>query len=92
MEPTSRRSFLRNTSIAVAAAGVATAVPATAGHALDRASDRNPPPVPADAAAEVPVVAHVRDLRKGEVVLYTGEREVAVTDKRLASLLYHATR
>jgi hypothetical protein len=48
--------------------------------------------VPDDAAADVPVVAHVRDLRKGEVVLYTGEREVAVTDKRLASLLYHATR
>jgi hypothetical protein len=91
MEPTSRRSFLRNTSIAVAAAGVATAVPSTAGHALDRALDRNAPPVPAD-AADVPVVAHVRDLRKGEVVLYTGEREVAVTDRRLASLLYHATR
>ncbi len=88
MEPTSRRSFLRNTSIAVAAAGVATALPTTAAHALDH----HAPPVPDDATADVPVVAHVRDLRRGEVVLYTGEREVAVTDKRLASLLYHATR
>jgi hypothetical protein len=88
MEPTSRRSFLRNTSIAVAAAGVATAVPVSAAHALDKA----PPPVPNDESADVPVVAHVRNLRKGEVVLYTGEREVSVTDKRLASLLYHATR
>ena len=88
MEPTNRRTFLRNTSIAVAAAGVATAIPATAAHALDHAAPR----VPNDATADVPVVAHVRDLRKGKVVLYTGEREVAVTDKRLASLLYHATR
>jgi hypothetical protein len=88
MEPTSRRSFLRNTSIAVAAAGVATALPATAAHAMDHTAL----PVPDDANADVPVVAHVRDLRRGEVVLYTGEREVSVTDKRLASLLYHATR
>ena len=34
MEPTSRRNFLRNTGVAVAAAGVATAIPATAANAL----------------------------------------------------------
>jgi hypothetical protein len=88
MEPTSRRKFLRNTSVAVAAAGVASAVPLTAAQAL---AD-TPPPIPDDESADAPVVAHVRNLRKGEVVLYTGEREVLVSDKRLASLLYHASR
>jgi hypothetical protein len=88
MEPTSRRNFLKNTSVAVAAAGVAAAVPANAAHALGN----SPPPLPNDDTVDQPVVAHVRNLRKGEVVLYTGEREVAITDKRLASLLYHATR
>jgi hypothetical protein len=87
MEPTNRRAFLRNTGIAVAAAGVATAVPATAASALDRST----PSIPDNAASD-PVVAHVRNVRKGEVVLFTGEREVVVNDRRLASLLYHASR
>ena len=38
------------------------------------------------------VVAHVRDVRKGLVSLYTGEREITVKNKRLAAALYHATR
>ena len=88
MEPTSRRNFLRNTSVAVAAAGVAAAVLWNAASALEH----RPPPLPDDDSVDQPVVAHVRDLRKGEVVVYTGEREVSITDKRLAALLYHATR
>ena len=67
MEPTSRRKFLRSTSVAVAAAGVAAPVPLTAAQAFGDTHQ----PIP---------------------VLYTGEREVVVTDKRLASLLYHASR
>jgi hypothetical protein len=90
MEPTSRRNFLRNTSVAVAAAGVAAAVPLSGASALG--STHTDKPIPDDAPTDVPVVAHVRNVRKGEVVLYTGEREVVVTDKRLASLLYHASR
>jgi hypothetical protein len=88
MEPTSRRKFLRNTGVAVAAAGAMTALPA----GVAGASGDSPPPIPDDSSADVPVVAHVRNVRKGEVVLYIDEREVIVTDKRLASLLYHATR
>jgi hypothetical protein len=34
----------------------------------------------------------VKNLKKGEVVVFAGEREVTVKDKRLAALLYHATR
>jgi len=40
----------------------------------------------------VPVVAHVRDVRKGLVSLYTGEREITIKNRRLAAALYHATR
>ena len=90
MEPTNRRTFLRNTSVAVAAAGVAAAVPLNAAHALGESESHRP--IPDDEPADIPVVAHVRNVRKGEVVLFTGEREVIVTDKRLASLLYHASR
>ena len=88
MEPTNRRTFLRHTGIAVAAAGVASAIPAGAAGALGDGHK----PIPNDARAEQPVIAHVRDARKGEVVLYTGEQEVVITDKRLASILFHAAR
>ncbi|MDQ1479902.1 MAG: hypothetical protein QOI44_763, partial [Actinomycetota bacterium] len=40
---------------------------------------------------DVPVIAHVRDVRTGLVTLYTGEREVTIKNKRLAAALYHAT-
>jgi hypothetical protein len=87
MESTNRRAFLRNSGIAVAAAGIVTALPASAASALEGST----PPVPEHASND-PVVAFVRNVRKGEVVLYTGENEVVVNDKRLASLLFHATR
>jgi hypothetical protein len=89
MEPTSRRKFIRNTSVAVAAAGVTSAIPTSAVSSL---TNESAPPLPEDDTVNAPVVAHVRDVRKGKVALYTGEREATVTDKRLARLLYHATR
>ena len=92
MEPTSRRQFLKRSSAVAAAAGVAAAVPATAAKALTShaASDREPKLPDAD-SVDAPVVAHVRDVRKGIVSLYTGEREVTVKDRRLAAALYRAT-
>ena len=50
------------------------------------------PRLPEDASVDVPVVAHVRDVRKGLVSLYTGEREITIKNRRLAAALYHATR
>jgi len=38
------------------------------------------------------VVAHLRDVQTGEVAIYTGDREITVNDKRLAALLYKASR
>jgi anaerobic selenocysteine-containing dehydrogenase len=93
MEPTSRRQFLKRSSAVAAAAGVAATVPASAAKALSSTSkttDRDPE-LPDHPSVDVPVVAHVRDVRKGLVTLYTGEREVTIKNKRLAAALYHAT-
>jgi anaerobic selenocysteine-containing dehydrogenase len=93
MEPTSRRQFLKRSSAVAAAAGVAAAVPASAAKALSsstKKSDRDPE-LPDHPEVDVPVVAHVRDVRKGHVTLYTGEREVTIKNRRLAAALYHAT-
>lgn len=93
MEPTSRRQFLKRSSAVAAAAGVAAAVPAGAAKAFGTSSKTNDrePELPDHPEVDVPVVAHVRDVRKGLVTLYTGEREVTIKNKRLAAALYHAT-
>jgi len=94
MEPTSRRQFLKRGSAVAAAAGVAATVPASAARALNSGKSRSEsdPPLPDDESVDVPVVAHVRDVRKGLVSLYTGDREITIKNRRLAAALYHATR
>lgn len=94
MEPKSRRDFLKHGSAAVAAAGVVIAVPSVAAGALTRDNNRTDDnhDLPPGATLDAPVVAHVRDLKKGEVVVYAGEQEITVRNKRLAALLYHASR
>jgi hypothetical protein len=92
MEPTSRRTFLKRSGAVAAAAGVATAVPATAAKALSsKSSHESERPLPDDPSVDMPVVAHVRDVRKGLVTLYTGEQEITIKDRRLAAALYRAT-
>jgi hypothetical protein len=95
MEPTSRRQFLKRSSVAAAAAGVAVAVPASAAKALSGSKNdktEHDAPLPNHPSVDLPVVAHVTDVRKGLVSLYTGETEIVVKDKRLAAALYRATR
>jgi hypothetical protein len=92
MQSKSRRDFLKQGAAATAAAGVAIAVPASAAQAITRATDDGKTHLPAGASLDAPVVAHVRNLKKGEVVVFAGEQEITVRDKRLAALLYHATR
>jgi hypothetical protein len=100
MEPKSRRDFLKHGSAAVAAAGVVIAVPSVAAGALtgghDGAGGKHDADgnheLPPGATLDAPVVAHVRDLKKGEVVVFAGEQEITVRNKRLAALLYHASR
>jgi hypothetical protein len=93
MESIDRRRFLLQGGAAVAAAGVVSAVPLTAAKALNKGRGRaRHVDVPAGATLDEPVVAHLRDLRTGEVSLFKGHQEVIVKDKHLAALLYRATR
>jgi hypothetical protein len=92
MEPTSRRQFLKRSSAVAAAAGVAAAVPAGAAHALTKPDANAVPRLPDDESVDLPVIAHVRDVRKGLVSLYIGEKEITIKDRRLAASLFHATR
>jgi hypothetical protein len=93
MEPIDRRRFLLQSGAAVAAAGVASTVSLGAASALGKGrGGAGRADVPADATLDEPVVAHLRDLRTGEVSLFKGHREVTVKDKHLAALLFHATR
>jgi hypothetical protein len=93
MESIDRRRFLVRGGAVVAAAGVASTVPLSAANALssDRKHGRNVT-IPDDATLDEPVVAHLRNLRTGEVALFKGHTEVTVKDKQLAALLFHATR
>ena len=92
MEPTNRRQFLKRSSAVAAAAGVAAVVPTTAAKAIVTQSTKDEPPsLPDDPSVDVPVVAHVTDVRKGLVSLYTGESEIKIRNRRLAAELYRAT-
>ena len=93
MDGIDRRRFLMQSGAAVAAAGVVSALPASAANALTKGRrGSEPAAVPADATLGDPVVAHLSDVHTGEVTLFHGHREVKVKDKHLAALLYHATR
>jgi hypothetical protein len=93
MESIDRRRFLIQGGAAVAAAGVASAVPLGAANAFAKGRGRSRPAVvPVGATLDEPVVAHLRDLRTGEVALFKGHHAVTVKDKHLAALLFNATR
>src|SRR5579875_1744809 len=89
----SRRTFLTRGSLAVVV-GSAAAVPGL-GSLLAEAPEDSPEvesgltDAEAEAAADSgPVVAHVSDLRSGEISLYQGENEVVIKDPALATRLF----
>jgi len=101
MNSFNRRQFITRGSMAVAAAGVAAAVPGlTSVLAIGEAEA----PAATDTAAETvvageavgdmtePLVAHVRDLATGEISLYSGTQEVVFHDQGLANRLFNASR
>jgi hypothetical protein len=94
----SRRSFLGRSSLALAAGGIATALPGL-GSILEAAPAEAPEIEGAASDAEVatadvsgPMIAHVRDLRTGEISFYQGQREVSFKDPGLAARLFRASR
>src|SRR3954470_12002002 len=100
MKPIERRAFLTRGSMAVAAAGVVTAVPglATGLVAVERRGPKAKTFVAEAAAAgeplsmDEPLVAHVRDLTTGEIGLFSGTREIVFHDPSLPARLFSATR
>jgi hypothetical protein len=98
MASVSRRTFLTRSSAAVAAAGIASAIPALPAAVTSLGADA--PAVDetvtaadaewADAAG--PLIAHVRDLSTGEIGLFNGTREVVTRDPQLALRLFRALR
>jgi hypothetical protein len=91
MEPTNRRDFLKHASATAAVVGVVAAAPLSLVESA-AAADTKAPAVPAGARVDRHVVAHLRNVQTGEVAIYTGDREITVNDKRLAALLYKASR
>jgi hypothetical protein len=85
MEDVSRRNLIKGAGVGVAAAGAAVALgPLTR---ADAATDKAEP-----VAFDQPVIARVRDLTNGEVEIFTGNREVSVTDRDLARRIAKAAR
>jgi hypothetical protein len=106
MAQLSRRLFLRNSSLAVAGAGVMSQLPFLSGLVGAGEADA---PAAADAATAgtdaatagtdtgaasltEPLVAHVRDLSTGEIGIFNGTREVVFNDPQLAARLYRAAQ
>lgn len=105
MQRLSRRSFLHKGSLAVGAVGAAAAVPSVGRlrRARGAAAAGQVPgaAVAAGAAGEEeledarrkgPIVAHVRDVRRGEIEVFVGSRKVTLRDRATAARLYRATR
>jgi hypothetical protein len=90
----SRRSFIRNASLSVAAAGTAaTVAPGLLGLGGAAAPEVTTLVDEGGAAAvDGPVVAHVVDASSGTVAVYHGVREVIVQSPSLVSALTAALR
>ena len=95
MSGLSRRSFLSRGSLALAAAttvpGLASIIetaPADAPEVEGAATEGEA----AAADATAPLIAHVSDLRSGQISFYEGEREFVLKDPGLAARLFRASR
>lgn len=93
MAKQTRRNFIKQTSIGVAAVGVAAGVLAGAPRLAAMAA-------PSDTAATElstatlsgPMMIYVRDVHKGELGVLVGTREVVVTDPDFVVRLLNATK
>jgi hypothetical protein len=84
MSGLSRRTFIGCAAAGAVAVTAAAAVPSVAAAAPDDSPDHT------GRELSEPVVARVRDLRTGEIVLYVGTEEIIHTDGTLALRLARA--
>lgn len=101
MEGFDRRKFLKGTSVAAGLAGAATVVPGalpalagTPGSSSSRTrASKGPAPVTASSSGpSQPVVAHVRDVSKGEIDVFVGTQHFTLRDRSLADRIVDAAR
>ena len=99
MSQMKRRDFLKNSTMAMAAAGVAAAVPVVP--TVLNAVDSEGPEVDSAATASTsevaanmsqPLIVRVNDLASGSMQMFFGTREVAYTDPQLAARLFRAAQ
>jgi DMSO/TMAO reductase YedYZ molybdopterin-dependent catalytic subunit len=83
MSDQTRRTFLVGAGVAAAAATAAAVVPGGAALAGDADSTSGP----AGEANTDTLVAYVKDAKSGRISVLSGDREVVVTDRKLAQKL-----
>ncbi|NEA35814.1 twin-arginine translocation signal domain-containing protein [Streptomyces sp. SID13031] len=88
MSDATRRGFLVFAGAGTAAAVGAVAAPKIFG---DQSADTATQLKAADLASAESFVVHVKDVRKGELTILVGEREVSIIDRELASRLAGVT-
>ena len=102
MEGFDRRKFLKGSTVAAGLAGAMTVLPgalpalanspsATRGGARASASGALEQDSAGAATSSEPVVAHVRDAKKGEIDVFVGTKHFTVQDRQLASRIVGAT-
>ena len=92
MERLSRRSFVKIAGAATGAAALASAPP-IARAAMGDGEEGAQPTEATAGVPEEPVVAYVRDARRGEVTVTSGTAEHTYRDRQLVQrLLRHASR
>ncbi len=79
MSDTSRRHFIRNSSVAAAAVGAATVIPATSAQAAEREET--------GAQHDGHFTVWVRNAKSGEIIVQAGEKEIVHRDPALARKL-----
>jgi hypothetical protein len=88
METLSRRSFLvASAGAAGAAALLAAPGSAVAGDGQSKTGDLSKDQAKGTGGGASDVIVHIRDAGKGEMVIYTGENEIVVTDRSLVSAI-----
>jgi hypothetical protein len=99
MSEMKRRDFLKSGTMAVAAAGVAAALPVMP--AVINAVDTEGPEVDSATAASTsevaenmaqPLIVRVNDLASGSMQMFFGTREVTYADPQLAARLFRAAQ
>jgi len=88
MNDQSRRTFLRGAGVVAGAATATALIPAGSALASRPNADTSEPDDAAQGEATTgSLVAYVKDARTGQISVLSGDREVVVTDRKLAQQL-----